>query len=84
MKAIVELENSPFRYLLESIKKLVNGWIKAKGGLQDGVGICLKYLKRGWNRKEGKENKDFKKRGQAGPMGGCFKMEGGLEPPYRL
>ena len=22
---------------------------------------CLKYLKRGWNRKEGKKNKDFKK-----------------------
>ena len=26
-----------------------------------GGGDCLKYLKRGWNRKEGKANKDFKK-----------------------
>ena len=24
-------------------------------------GNCLKYLKRGWNRKEGKGSKDFKK-----------------------
>ena len=24
---------------------------------------CLKYLKRGWNRKEGRGNKDFKKGG---------------------
>ena len=27
-------------------------------------GNCLKYLKRGWNRKKGRENKDFKKRGR--------------------
>ena len=26
-------------------------------------GNCLKYLKRGWKRKEGKGNKDFKKDG---------------------
>ena len=26
-------------------------------------GDCLKYLKRGWNRKEGRGNKDFKKGG---------------------
>ena len=25
------------------------------------IGSCLKYLKRGWNRKEGRGNKDFKK-----------------------
>ena len=37
-------------------------------------GNCLKYLKRGWNRKEGKGNKDFKRRGeQAGPRGGSLK-----------
>ena len=24
-------------------------------------GDCLKYLKRGWTRKEGRRNKDFKK-----------------------
>ena len=29
-------------------------------------GNCLKYLKRGWNRKEGRENKDFKKGGKLG------------------
>ena len=29
----------------------------------EGVGNCLKYLKRGWNRKEGRGNKDFIKRG---------------------
>ena len=28
-----------------------------------GVGDCLKYLKRGWNRKEGRGNKHFKKGG---------------------
>ena len=27
-------------------------------------GDCLKYLKRGWNRKEGKGKKDFKKGGK--------------------
>ena len=37
---------------------------------------CLKYLKRGWNRKEGRGNKDFKKGGQAGTRGGCLKKGG--------
>ena len=39
----------------------------------------------GWNRKEGRGNKDFKKGGggQAGSSGGCLKKEG-LEPPYEL
>ena len=32
-------------------------------GVARGWGYCLKYLKREWNRKEGKENKDFKKGG---------------------
>ena len=27
---------------------------------------CLKHLKREWSRKEGRRNKDFKKREQAG------------------
>ena len=61
---------------------MVGGWIRAEEGCEGG-GNCLKYLKRGWNRKEGKINKDFKKEGQAGPRGGCFK-KGGLEPPYKL
>ena len=46
------------------------------------VGTGIKYFKRGWNRKEGKESKDFKKWGQAGSMGGCLKNGG--EPPYKL
>ena len=33
----------------------------------------LKYLKRGQNRKERKETKDFEKRRQAGPRSGCLK-----------
>ena len=49
-------------------------------------GNCLKHRKRGWNRKEGRRHKDFKKGGQAGSSGGCLKKEGecGLEPPYKL
>ena len=39
-------------------------------------GRCSKYLKMGWNRKEGKESKDFKKRSQAGSRGGPLKTEG--------
>ena len=35
---------------------------------------CLKYLKRGWNRKEGKGNKDLKKGGQLGQGVGALKM----------
>ena len=67
----VELVKSPFYYLFKP-RRLVGGWIKAEGGCEGG-GYCLKYLKRRWNRKEGKGNKDFKKgRGQAGPRGGCL------------
>ena len=51
--------------------------------LHEGGGNCLKYLKREWNRKEGRGNKDFKRGGQAGSRGGCLK-KGGLEPPYEL
>ena len=32
-------------------------------GLREGGGNCLKYLKSGWNRKEGRGNIDFKKGG---------------------
>ena len=31
--------------------------------LHEDGGNCLKYLKRGWNRKEGKGNKDFTRGG---------------------
>ena len=37
-----------------------------KRGLCEGVGNCLKYLKRQWSRKERRENKDFKKGGGRG------------------
>ena len=36
-------------------------------------GDCRKYLKRGWNRKEGRGHKDFKKRRQAGSRVGALK-----------
>ena len=46
---------------------------------------CVKYLRRAWNRKEGRGNKKIKKGGgQAGSRGGCLKKGGGLEPPYEL
>ena len=47
------------------------------------VGGLSKNLKREWNRKEGREDKDFKKEGQARSRGGCLK-NGGLEPPHKL
>ena len=41
---------------------------------QEGVGEnCLRYLKRGWNRKKGRGNKDFKKGDQAGTRAGSLK-----------
>ena len=33
---------------------------EGKRGLCEGEGNCLKYLKREWNKKEGRRNKDFK------------------------
>ena len=54
--------------------------------MREGERNCLKYLKRGWNRTEGRGHKDYKKEGQIGSKGGCLKkVEGeGLEPPYKL
>ena len=45
-----------------------------------GGGNCLKHLKREWNKKDERGNKDFKEergggRGQAGLRGGCLKIE---------
>ena len=39
------------------------GWCVRLGqeGVVSGWGKCLKYLKRWWNRKDGRGNKDFKK-----------------------
>ena len=48
-----------------------------------GGGVCEKYLTRGWNRKEGRGNKYFKKEVQSGSRGECLK-KGGLEPHYEL
>ena len=45
--------------------------------MREGGGNCLKYLKRVWNRKEGRGDKNFKKGGQAGSRGGCLKRGGG-------
>ena len=45
------------------------------------VGDCLKHLKRGWNRTEGRGYKDFKKRGKLGQGVGALKR--GAESPLR-
>ena len=44
--------------------------------MQESGENCLKYLTRGWNRKEGTENKDFKKGISYGSRGGCLKKGG--------
>ena len=53
--------------------------------LREGGGELSKYLKRRWNRKEGKGNKDFKKEGEGKlgqGLGTLKKGEGGwLGPP---
>ena len=46
--------------------------------MHEGGGNCVKCFKRGWNRKEGRANKNFKK-GQAGSRGGSLK-KGGWRP----
>ena len=47
--------------------------IRAGGGLHEDEGNCLKYLKREWNREEGRKNKDFKKGGKLGQRMGALK-----------
>ena len=39
----------------------------------EGGGNCLKYIKRGWNRKEGRGNKDFKKGAKLGKVVGALR-----------
>ena len=39
----------------------------------EGGGNCLKYIKRGWNRKEGRGNKDFKKGAKLGKGVGALR-----------
>ena len=47
--------------------------------MREGGGNCLKYLKRGWNREEGRGNKDFKKGSKLGQGVGALKR-GGWNP----
>ena len=44
--------------------------------MREGERNCLKYLKRGWNRTEGRGHKDYKKEGQIGSRGGCLQKVG--------
>ena len=48
-------------------------------GLREGRRDCRKYLKRGLNKKEGRGNKDLKRR-QAGSRGVRLKNEGDGTP----
>ena len=50
--------------------------------MHEGGWNCLKYLKRGWNRKEGKGYKDFQKGGKVGQGVGALKR-GGAGTPLR-
>ena len=53
--------------------------------LREHGGDCLKYLKSGWNRKEGRGNKDLKNGGGGGKLGqGVDALKRGLEPPCEL
>ena len=53
------------------------GWSdQGRRGLHEGGGNCVKHLKRGWNRKEGRGNKKFKRGEQVGSRGGCLKKDG--------
>ena len=50
------------------------------------VGETVKYLKRGWNRREGRRRKILKE-GGGGKLGqgvGALKKRGGEGPPYEL
>ena len=47
--------------------------------MREGGGNCLKYLKKGWNGKQGRGHKDFKNERKAGSRGGYHK-KGGWNP----
>ena len=53
---------------------------KGKRGLCESEGNCLKYLKRGWNKKERRGNKDFKIGVQYGSRVKCLKKVGAGTP----
>ena len=44
--------------------------------MREGGGNYVKYHKRGWDRKEGRENKKFKKGGKLGQGVGALKKRG--------
>ena len=49
------------------------------------LGVCLKYLKREWDRKEWRRNRFWKGGGNLGQGVGVLKKRGGvLEPSYEL
>ena len=48
--------------------------------LHEGGGDCVKYLKRRWNRKEGRGNKEFKKGGNKLGQGAGALKRGGWNP----
>ena len=85
---MIENDISTGKITLLIFVRTKEGWLVGLGqeGVERGWRDCLKYLKREWNRKEGKGNKDFKKRGGGGKLGqgvGALK-QGRLEPPYKL
>ena len=60
------------------------GWLVELGqeGLCEGVGSCVKYLKRGWNKKRGGETKILKRADKLGQGVGALKG-GGTGNPLR-
>ena len=72
----VELVKLLFWYLFKPRKV---GWLdEGRRGLHKGGGNRkVKYLKMGWNRKEGRGNKTFKKRGKPGQGVSVLKRGGG-------
>ena len=80
-KVTVEPVNSPFFYFFKPRKVGWSGWCRRD--LREGGGNCLKYFERGWNRKDGRGQKDFKKGGKLGQGVGTLK-KGGLKPPFEL
>ena len=54
--------------------------ITAGGGCERVGGNCQKYLKRGWNRKKARGNKDFKNGGRRAVSRGRYLEKEGWNP----
>ena len=52
-------------------------------GLREDGGNCLKHFKRGWNRKEGRRSKDFKKEWESWVKGWMPQKKGESGTPLR-